>query len=153
MAFLFNPARVSFVDRPGGDSTTAVAVTGDNKPALSVSPGRINPASEAWTASRKPLAGEFVFRGQTVFVVANHFNSKGGDQPMYGRFQPPTRSSETQRLAQATEVNDFVAQLQDVDRRANVVVLGDLNDYQFSPGGPRADQRPAAAGPDQRAAA
>ncbi len=133
VAFLFNPARVSFVDRPGGDSTTAVAVTGDNKPALSVSPGRINPASEAWTASRKPLAGEFVFRGKTVFVVANHFNSKGGDQPMYGRFQPPTRSSETQRLAQATEVNDFVAQLQDVDRRANVVVLGDLNDYQFSP--------------------
>ncbi|HEV7649530.1 MAG TPA: endonuclease/exonuclease/phosphatase family protein [Actinophytocola sp.] len=133
VAFLFNPARVSFVDRPGGDSTTAVAVTGKHEPALSVSPGRIDPASEAWTASRKPLAGEFVFRGKTVFVVANHFNSKGGDQPMYGRFQPPTRSSETQRTAQATEVNDFVGQLQHVDRRANIVVLGDLNDYQFSP--------------------
>ena len=133
VALLFNPARVSFVDRPGGDSTTAVTVTGDDKPALSVSPGRINPGSEAWTTSRKPLAGEFVFRGKTVFVVANHFNSKGGDQPMYGRFQPPTRSSETQRLAQATEVNNFVAQIQQVDRRANVVVLGDLNDFQFSP--------------------
>jgi hypothetical protein len=133
VAFLFNPARVSFVDRPGGDSTTAVAVTGTKEPALSVSPGRINPGSEAWTDSRKPLAGEFVFRGKTVFVVANHFNSKGGDQPMYGRFQPPTRSSETQRVAQATEVNNFVKQIQDVDRRADVVVLGDLNDFQFSP--------------------
>jgi uncharacterized protein len=133
VAFLFNPARVSFVDRPGGDATTAVQVTGDRTPALSVSPGRINPASEAWAESRKPLAGEFVFRGKTVFVVANHFNSKGGDQPMYGRFQPPTRGSETQRLAQASEVNDFVGQLQRVDRRANIVVLGDLNDFQFSP--------------------
>ena len=133
VAFLFNPARVSFVDRPGGDATTAVAVTGTDKPALSVSPGRINPASEAWADSRKPLAGEFTFRGKTVFVVANHFNSKGGDQPMYGRFQPPTRSSETQRTAQAAEVNNFVQQLQDVDRKANIVVLGDLNDYQFSP--------------------
>jgi predicted extracellular nuclease len=133
VAFLFNPARVSFVDRPGGDATTAVQVTGDRTPALSVSPGRINPASEAWAESRKPLAGEFVFRGKTVFVVANHFNSKGGDQPMYGRFQPPTRGSETQRLAQASEVNDFVGQIQRVDRRANIVVLGDLNDFQFSP--------------------
>ncbi len=133
VAFLFNPARVSFVDRPGGDATTAVAVTGKHKPALSVSPGRINPASEAWTDSRKPLVGEFVFRGKTVFVVANHFNSKGGDQPMYGRFQPPTRSSETQRIAQATEVNNFVGQIQKVDRLANIVVLGDLNDFQFSP--------------------
>ena len=133
VAFLFNPARVSFVDRPGGDATTAVTVTGTDKPALSVSPGRINPGSEAWDDSRKPLAGEFTFRGETVFVVANHFNSKGGDQPMYGRFQPPTRSSETQRTAQATEVNNFVKQLQDVDRKANVVVLGDMNDYQFSP--------------------
>jgi predicted extracellular nuclease len=130
VAFLFNPARVSFVDRPGGDATTPVAVAGRH---LSVSPGRIDPTSDAWTDSRKPLAGEFTFRGRTVFVVANHFNSKGGDQPMYGRFQPPARSSETQRLKQATEVHDFVAQLQRVDRLANIVVLGDLNDFQFAP--------------------
>jgi hypothetical protein len=29
VAFLFNPARVSFVDRPGGNSTTAVAVNSE----------------------------------------------------------------------------------------------------------------------------
>jgi len=114
------------VDTPGGDATTAVDVVDGH---LSASPGRINPASEAWTDSRKPLAGEFVFRGKTVFVVANHFASKGGDEPLYGRHQPPTRSSETQRIAQAKEVRRFVDQL---PRRANVVVLGDLNDFQFS---------------------
>lgn len=130
VAFLFNPERVAFVDRPGGDATTAVEVVDGH---LSVSPGRINPASEAWADSRKPLAGEFLFRDRTVFVVANHFNSKGGDDPAYGRHQPPTRSSETQRLAQADEVRTFVRDLRAADDQAPVVVLGDLNDFQFSP--------------------
>jgi predicted extracellular nuclease len=134
VGFLFNPARVSFVDRPGGDATTPVAVNRvHGKPALSVSPGRIDPASDAWTDSRKPLAGEFVFGGRTVFVIANHFNSKGGDQPTHGRFQPPTRSSEIQRGKQAQEVRGFADQLLGADPDANVIVAGDLNDYQFSP--------------------
>jgi predicted extracellular nuclease len=65
-------------------------------------------------------------------VVANHFNSKGGDQPLYGRFQPPARPSETQRHAQAGLVHDFVAGIERVDPRAAVVVLGDLNDFDYS---------------------
>ncbi|MFD6987346.1 endonuclease/exonuclease/phosphatase family protein [Streptomyces sp. NPDC059943] len=134
--FLFNPARVSFVDRPGGDATTATEVVTTGKHGkditLSVSPGRISPVSDAWKSSRKPLVGEFTFRGEQVFVIGNHFNSKGGDQPTHGAFQPPTLGSETQRLTQATEVHDFVAGLLAKDRKAKVVVLGDLNDYQFS---------------------
>jgi uncharacterized protein len=135
--FLFNPKRVGFVDRPGGDATTAVQVVKNGKNGkggitLSVSPGRINPASDAWTTSRKPLVGEFTFRGEQYFVVGNHFNSKGGDQSLHSRFQPPTLSSETQRLAQAKEVNIFVSGLLAKDKKAKVVVLGDLNDYPFS---------------------
>jgi uncharacterized protein len=135
VGFLFNPARVTFVDAPGGDATTAVeVVVGRNqKPHLSVSPGRIDPASSAWTSSRKPLVGEFIFNDKTIFVIANHFASKGGDQPLFGRFQPPTRFSEVQRLAQAAEVREFVDDLQAVDPNANIVVLGDINDFEFSP--------------------
>ncbi|HEV2779997.1 MAG TPA: endonuclease/exonuclease/phosphatase family protein [Actinophytocola sp.] len=135
VAFLFNPARVSFVDHPGGDATTPVDVTGHWPfgPRLTVSPGRVNPTSDAWLNSRKPLAGEFRFLGQTFFVIANHFNSKGGDQPLTGRFQPPARSSEVQRVAQATEVSTFVRKIQSLDRHANIVVLGDINDFPFSP--------------------
>jgi predicted extracellular nuclease len=134
IAFLFNPARVGFVDRPGGTSTTAVQVVRRHAhAALSVSPGRIDPASDAWTSSRKPLAGEFTFQGRTVFVIANHFNSKGGDQSLDSRFQPPTRSSETQRGKQAAEVNTFVKQLLAIEPKANIVALGDLNDFPFSP--------------------
>ncbi|MDX3577846.1 endonuclease/exonuclease/phosphatase family protein [Streptomyces sp. FL07-04A] len=131
--FLFNPQRVSFTDRAGGDSTTAVAVSKvRGKAQLSVSPGRIAPADAAWANSRKPLAGEFVFRGRTVFVIANHFNSKGGDQGLTSQYQPVARSSEVQRHQQATLVNAFVKDILDVQKNADVVALGDINDFEFS---------------------
>ncbi|MEV4557688.1 endonuclease/exonuclease/phosphatase family protein [Kitasatospora sp. NPDC049285] len=132
--FLFNPARVSFTDIPGGDATTAVDVTGhNNKTSLTASPGRIDPGNEAWTTSRKPLVGQFEFHNKPVFVIANHFNSKGGDQGIDSRFQAPNRSSEVQRGKQATVEQAFVAKLLDADPKARVVSLGDFNDYQFSP--------------------
>jgi uncharacterized protein len=131
--FLFNPQRVSFTDRAGGDATTAVGVTKvHGKAALTASPGRIDPTDEAWKSSRKPLVGEFVFRGRTVFVIANHFNSKGGDQSLHARYQPPVRSSETQRHQQATLVNAFVKDILDVQKNADVIALGDINDFEFS---------------------
>jgi predicted extracellular nuclease len=86
----------------------------------------------AFQNSRKPLVGEFRFRGETLFIIANHFNSKGGDQPLFGRFQPPTRSSEIQRHQQAQIVNDFVDSILALDPNANIIVLGDINDFQFS---------------------
>ncbi|MFI9758622.1 endonuclease/exonuclease/phosphatase family protein [Streptomyces sp. NPDC051963] len=131
--FLFNPERVSFTDRAGGDATTAVGVTKvHGKAQLTASPGRIDPANTAWANSRKPLAGEFVFRGKTVFLIANHLNSKGGDQGLTAQYQPPARSSETQRHAQATAVNAFVKEILAKQKNADVITLGDINDFEFS---------------------
>lgn len=131
--FLFNPERVSFTDRAGGDATTAVGVTkAYGKARLTLSPGRIDPANAAWTNSRKPLVGEFSFRGESVFVIANHFSSKGGDQSLHSQFQPPKRSSETQRHLQATAVNTFVKDILAKQKNANVIALGDINDFEFS---------------------
>jgi predicted extracellular nuclease len=137
VAFLFDPTRVSFVDQ--GDSSVNRSTTGTQvvrrhgDATLTLSPGRIDPANPVWTSSRKPLVGQFEFRGKDVFVIANHFDSKGGDQDADGRFQYPAQSSATQRAGQALVVHDFVDRLLDADRHAAVVVLGDLNDYQFSP--------------------
>ncbi|NIL55127.1 endonuclease/exonuclease/phosphatase [Streptomyces sp. 2BBP-J2] len=132
-AFLFNPARVSFTDRPGGDATTATdVVTVRGRAALTLSPGRIAPDSAAFEDSRKPLAGEFVFRGRTVVVIANHFSSKGGDQGLTSQYQPPVRGSETQRHLQAQEVHDFTAKILKAQKNAAVVALGDINDFEFS---------------------
>ncbi|MFI8432215.1 endonuclease/exonuclease/phosphatase family protein [Streptomyces sp. NPDC079020] len=131
--FLFNPERVSFTDRAGGDATTATEVVRERgRAALTHSPGRVDPSAAAWTDSRKPLVGEFTFRGAPVFVVANHFSSKGGDESILSHHQPPTRSSEVQRLAQARSVNTFVKKLLSADKRADVLVVGDINDFEFS---------------------
>ncbi|HEV8116428.1 MAG TPA: hypothetical protein VGP53_09335 [Acidimicrobiales bacterium] len=132
--FLFRTDRgVAFVDRAGAGATTPNAVqTGSGQPQLQFSPGRIDPTNPAFDSSRKPLAGEFTFAGRTVFVVGNHWNSKGGDDADFGRFQPPVLNSEVQRQQQANAVTAFVEQIQAVDANANIIVAGDLNDFQFS---------------------
>ena len=134
VGFLFRADRgLEFIARPGGTSTSSTTVVDHpSGPRLSASPGRIDPGNAAFDSSRKPLAGEFRMRGRKVFVIANHYNSKGGDQPLFGRFQPPVRSSEAQRHAQAQIVNDFVDDLLEADANANVIVLGDINDFEFS---------------------
>jgi uncharacterized repeat protein (TIGR01451 family) len=141
--FLFNPNRVSFVDIPGGTSTSSTTVVnGPGGPNLSASPGRIDPtnlafndggsANPTFKGSRKPLAGEFLFNGQKVFVVANHFSSKGVDDDLFGKDQPPVEVTLAQRQQQAQEVKSFVRSLLAADPNANVAVVGDLNDFEFS---------------------
>jgi predicted extracellular nuclease len=131
--FLYNPARVSFTHRAGGDATTATGVVREKgHAALTLSPGRIAPSNVAWENSRKPLAAEFRFRGEPVIVIANHFGSKGGDEALTSHHQPPVRSSEARRLQQAQTVNAFVKDVLKADRKANVLALGDINDFEFS---------------------
>ncbi|BAZ33978.1 5'-nucleotidase/2',3'-cyclic phosphodiesterase (plasmid) [Cylindrospermum sp. NIES-4074] len=133
VGFLYNPNRVTFVDRSGGTSTSNTTVTNvGGVPTISASPGLIDPTNSAFNTSRKPLFGEFTFNGQTVYVISNHFNSKGGDQPLYGPNQLPALSSEIQRNQQATVVKNFVKSILDINPNANVVVAGDLNDFEFS---------------------
>ena len=99
---------------------------------MTLNPGRVDPTNAAFTDSRKPLAGQFTFAGKSLFVVGVHFSSKGGDTPLYGALQPPVLNSETQRLAQAQAVHDFVATILACEPGARVIVLGDVNDYPFS---------------------
>jgi 2',3'-cyclic-nucleotide 2'-phosphodiesterase (5'-nucleotidase family)/predicted extracellular nuclease len=129
VGFLYNPERVQLV--PGKKGTADEAVQFENGK-LTLNPGRIDPANPAFTDSRKPLAAQFRFNGEDIIVIANHFNSKGGDDPLYGVHQPPVLKSETQRMQIAEVVHNFVAGILAEDPEANVIVLGDLNDFQFA---------------------
>jgi predicted extracellular nuclease len=131
---LFNPNRVRPEDKPGAGPTTPNEVVNRGLGTqLLYSPGRIDPDNPAFDNSRKPLAVQFKFHGERVILIINHFNSKGGDDPLFGRFQPPIRSSEVQRHQQAAIVNDFVDRLRTASKgQSLVVVLGDLNDFDFS---------------------
>ncbi|WP_273453813.1 lamin tail domain-containing protein, partial [Nevskia ramosa] len=91
----YNPLRVTFV--PGtvgsGGSLDATAPTlAGGKLALTLSPGRVAPTDSAWNSSRKPLAVTYDFNGRRVVIINVHFNSKGGDQPLFGVNQPAVLS-------------------------------------------------------------
>jgi uncharacterized protein len=137
VGFLFRTDRgLAFVDRPGGTATTGVTVQAG--PVLSVSPGRILPDptdpthAQAFDNARKPLVGEFTYQGRRLFVVGNHFTSRLGSSALYGKPQPPEEGGKGKRKLQAEVVADFVENLLGTDPNALVVVLGDLNDFQFS---------------------
>lgn len=130
VGFLYNPARVSLTPGiPVGNATTAVGYQ-DGK--LTLNPGRIDPTNSAFNSSRKPLAAQFDFQGESVVVIANHWNSKSGDTPLFGSKQPPVYGSEVQRQKIANVVYNFVKDIKTKNPDANVVSLGDFNDYQFS---------------------
>lgn len=85
----------------------------------------------AFENSRIPLSASFLFNGEEVTVVANHFTSKGGSTPLFGAVQPPVNGGEDQRIEQAEVVNGYVSDILADDSNANVVVLGDLNEFEF----------------------
>ena len=130
VGFLYNPDRVKLTKgMPQGDATTAV---GYEKGKLTLNPGRIDPTNEAFKNSRKPLAAQFSFRGEDVVVIVNHWNSKTGDTPLFGSTQPPVYGSEVQRHKIANVVNDFIEEIVSENPGANIVSVGDFNDFQFS---------------------
>ena len=100
---------------------------------------RLYPGNPAFRAggdggggSRKPLVGEFRFAGEQVVVVNLHLGSKGGDDPIFGRRQPPVQGTRPRRTEQARAVAGFVEELMGAAPGARVVVLGDLNDFEGS---------------------
>lgn len=134
VGFLYNPERVKLADsvhQRKGSSTEATQYDA-SVDQLTYNPGRIDPLNPAFASSRKPLAAQFEFRGEKVIVIVNHFNSKSGDQGPFGAAQPPALSSELQRHQIAAVVNGFVKEVVSGNPEANVVVLGDLNDFQFT---------------------
>lgn len=129
VGYIYNPERVTLLDKPKGDATTAVEVS---EAGLSHNPARIDPANSAFDDSRKSLAAEFEFNGETFILINNHFNSKGGDDALFGASHPAELGSEEQRIQQATVLNNFVQKAESAVEEANVVVMGDLNDFEFS---------------------
>jgi predicted extracellular nuclease len=117
-ALLYRPDRVSLA---GLQSVT---------PAVLTAVGARDP--NAFQDSRNPLAGTFTFRGKRITVLSNHFSSRSGSSPIFGAFQPFTQAAEGQREAQANAVHDYVASLLRSDRRAGVVVAGDLNTFEWT---------------------
>ncbi|AYF53413.1 endonuclease [Clostridium botulinum] len=129
VGYIYRKDRVNLVSKPKGDAKTEVHMDGKD---LAINPGRIGVDKEEFKGTRKSLAAEFEFKGEKVFVIANHFSSKRGDQSLFGAKQPPVAGSERLRMKQASIVNKFAEEILKANPNGNVVLLGDMNDFNFS---------------------
>ncbi|MGG6241551.1 endonuclease/exonuclease/phosphatase family protein [Nodosilinea sp. AN01ver1] len=119
-AYLYDPSRVNLVEG-------SVATIGGQS------------SGEAFAGARLPLVASFEFNGETVTLINNHFSSKGGSAPILGTEQPfedlqedpSVNGSLDERQAQSEAVQGYVSGLLGSDPAANVVVLGDLNEFEF----------------------
>lgn len=115
---------------PGASRSRAEVKPG---PGLTRNPVRVDPRADCFQGGRKPLAAHFTWQGQDLFLVNLHLKSKRGDDPLFGRTQPPVQHTQKDRVRQADRVHRFVAALLKEDPSARVAVLGDFNDFHFSP--------------------
>ena len=117
-AFLYNPARVR---RHSHRSLT---------PTVLAAAGARD--SLAFRDSRDPLEGVFEFRGRQVSVIGNHLSSRFGSTPLFGAVQPFVQAGEAARAAQVKALNQYAGRLLMAQRNARIIVLGDMNTFEFS---------------------
>ena len=117
-AFLFNPARVALKQFQG--------LTRDVLADRGVS------TSTAFDGSRDPLEATFIFNGQEVTMVNNHFSSRFGSTPLFGAVHPFVQAAEADRERQALAMHENTRWWLKNDPDAKVIVLGDLNTFEFT---------------------
>jgi predicted extracellular nuclease len=138
-----------FFDVPPVDGTLGGAPGANIRPAFLYNPDRVRLLSYraltpsalaragildslAFKDSRNPLSAVFQFAGQPVTVINNHLTSRYGSSPIFGAIQPFVQAGEENRAVQTRALNAYVARLLARDRESRVVVLGDLNTFEFT---------------------
>lgn len=110
-AYLYRPDVISLYKPNQGGANDATQVVPATKskgstvtgPSLSFNPGRIEPASDAWKGSRKPLAAAWTAKKakKPFYTVNVHWSSKGGGTSLHGDIRPPINGALNVRITQA----------------------------------------------------
>ncbi|KPN95198.1 chitobiase/beta-hexosaminidase C-terminal domain-containing protein [Lysinibacillus sp. ZYM-1] len=129
VGYLYNPMRVSLVTGIKGMGDQANGWTTDGS--LALNPGFVDPSK--FVDTRKPIAAEFEFQEERVVIIGAHLNSKGGDGSLWGPTQPPVLESVTKRIQLAQAINDFIDEGLAKNPDLNIIVAGDMNDFEFTP--------------------
>jgi predicted extracellular nuclease len=125
VAIIYKRDKVSFNPTFNNDPLLDTVITRDGS--LSSNPGRVFPNDRAFRGSRKSIVAEFGFKGQKIFIIGNHLNSKLGDRDFRGAIQPFVSGSETKRIPKAARLNEFVNTIMTKNTNAHVFVMGDFN--------------------------
>lgn len=117
-AFLYNPARVRL--------RQFTALTPQILAEAGVADDR------AFAGARAPLLAVFEFAGREFTVICNHLSSRFGSTPVFGAVQPFVQAAEENREAQVRALHQYVARLLADDAQLPIVVLGDMNTFEFT---------------------
>ncbi|EJD39956.1 DNase I-like protein [Auricularia subglabra TFB-10046 SS5] len=139
VAYAWLADRVTLVPGTVGGALDANEVTtdADGQLNLKFNPGRIEPASDVWDASRKPIVAVWekvgAPAGSRFFTVNVHFTSKGGSSSDQGDARPPVNGGIEQREGQVTALTNFVKSILAKDKDAAVITSGDWNEFVYAP--------------------
>ena len=86
----------------------------------------------AFDGTRIPLVGIFEFRGSEFTVISVHNTSRFGSTPIFGGPQPFVQAGEAEREAESKALNQFVDSLLADDRKAQIMVVGDFNTFEWT---------------------
>ena len=118
---------------PGGNIRVAYLV---NPGRVTMAPGSLRLLEDirldTFDRTRNPLEATFLFNEEEIVLINCHLSSKAGSGPLFGSIQPPAAGGGHKRKSQAVFLKDHVGVLLDRDPPACVIVLGDLNDTEFS---------------------
>lgn len=85
----------------------------------------------AYNNTRKPLAADFTFHGETITAIDVHLTSRGGSDPLWGATQPPVDAGDAARTAQAAGIKAYVSEHLADNPNLNIAILGDWNGFSF----------------------
>ncbi|MCY3761760.1 MAG: endonuclease, partial [Gemmatimonadetes bacterium] len=113
--------------QPGGNIRVAFLYNAE-RVELAGRPLRLEDADgeDAFEDARKPLQAAFEFDGERIVLINNHFTSRGGSSPLFGRLQPPAIGGLEKREAQAAFLKAHVDGLLAADPEARILLLGDF---------------------------
>ncbi len=118
-AFLYNSSRVRLLEYRS--LTPAILAQAGARDSL------------AFQDARDPLEGVFQFRGESLRVVNNHLTSRFGSTPVFGSVHPFLEAGQAERAAQVRALHAFAAYVLRADPAGRLIVLGDMNTFEFSP--------------------
>lgn len=131
VALIYNSNKLSLsgIPLPGPEVETVLDEDGN----LNYNPGRISPRDPVFNNTRKSLIAQFEHKGQKLFVVVNHLNSKLGDKSYFSSVWPLIKDSQTKRTRMASAINKFVSRIERRDPQALIALIGDFNAYLSDP--------------------
>ncbi|NQY99509.1 MAG: hypothetical protein HRT45_02445 [Bdellovibrionales bacterium] len=127
VAFIYKKDKISFRRRelPSPRTDTVVNRNGD----LNYNPGRIYPNHPAFAGSRRSTIAQFSYKGESIYFIGNHFNSKLGDRSPWHNEQPVIFKSERRRIPMAEVIREYSQRILMADPKANIFVVGDFNAF------------------------